>query len=67
MYIAYGGKDEFNIDAQVESFLYRCKQRGLTVAVGYDPKGHHDIPTAVRLMPDLFDWLGAQLAPYFVK
>jgi pimeloyl-ACP methyl ester carboxylesterase len=64
MYVAYGGKDQFNIDAQVESFLYRANQRGLCIAVGYDPKGKHDLPTAMRLLPGILDWLGPLLAPY---
>jgi S-formylglutathione hydrolase FrmB len=65
MYIAYAGKDEFNIDAQVESFLYHAHERGLTVGVGYEPNGHHNVATGLRLMPGVADWLGAQLAPYF--
>jgi pimeloyl-ACP methyl ester carboxylesterase len=64
MYIAYGGKDEFNIDAQVESFLYVARQRGLTVAVNYDPHGHHNRATAYRLLPGTFQWLAPRLAPY---
>jgi hypothetical protein len=65
MYIAYGGKDEYNIDAQVESFLYKACQRGLTIAVGYDPQGRHNRETAVKLFPDIVRWLGPHLAPYF--
>jgi hypothetical protein len=64
MYIGYGGKDQFNIDAQVESFLYRAKQRGLTVAVGYEPHGKHDVHTARKLFPGVIDWLGPLLAPF---
>src|SRR5207244_8206233 len=64
MYVAYGGRDEFNIDAQVESFLYLCKFRGITVAVGYDPIGQHDLDTAKRLLPDIYRWLSTLLAPY---
>lgn len=60
MYVAYGGRDQFNIDAQVESFLYLARERGLTVQVGYDPKGKHDKATALRLMPDLFHWFSTQ-------
>ena len=60
----FAGRDEFNIHTQVESFLYLCKCRGLTVQVGYDPNGHHDIHTAKRLTPGIFDWLGPKLAPY---
>jgi len=64
MYIAYGGRDQFNIDAQVESFLYRARERGLTIGVGYDPRGKHDMATALRLLPGLLDWLGPRLMPY---
>jgi hypothetical protein len=64
MYIAYAGKDEFNIDAQVESFLYVARERGLCIEVGYDPNGRHDKATAVRLSPGIITWLAPQLAPY---
>src|SRR5262249_40442762 len=64
MYVAYGGKDEFNLDAQVESFLYRAKERGLGITVAYDPKGRHDAATAKRFFPGIVEWLGPRLAPY---
>lgn len=64
MYVAYAGRDQFNIDAQVESFLYHARQRGLCVGVGYAPKGHHDRATAYQLMPGLLEWLAPRLAPY---
>jgi S-formylglutathione hydrolase FrmB len=64
MYIAYGGKDQFNIDAQVESFLYLCKFRGLCIGVGYTPHGKHDMATAVKLLPGIVEWLAPRLAPY---
>jgi S-formylglutathione hydrolase FrmB len=64
MYVAYGGKDQFNIEAQVESFLYRAKERGLTVNVGYDPRGRHDVRTALKLMPGAVEWLAPLLTPY---
>jgi S-formylglutathione hydrolase FrmB len=64
MYIAYGGRDEYNIDAQVESFLYLAKYRRIAVAVGYDPDGRHNLLTAHRLWPGIISWLAPQLAPY---
>jgi S-formylglutathione hydrolase FrmB len=64
MYVAYGGRDQFNIDAQVESFLFVAKQRGLEVGVGYEPNGRHDRPTALKLLPGVLDWLAPRLAPY---
>lgn len=64
MFVAYAGKDEFNIDAQVESFLYLAKHRGLGVHVIYDPLGHHDAITSMKLLPHMLDWLAPRLAPY---
>jgi S-formylglutathione hydrolase FrmB len=67
MYIGYAGRDQFNIDAQVESFLYRCHEKGIPVAVGYDPKGKHDVATAMRLLPGMLAWLKPRLEPYSPK
>jgi S-formylglutathione hydrolase FrmB len=64
LYIGYGGRDEFNLDAQVESFLYRARQRGLDVAVGHVPEGRHNRATARKLYPDVIAWLRARLEPY---
>lgn len=64
MYIAYGGRDQFNIDAQVESFLHIAKPRGICPHVEYDPNGKHDRRTALSFVPSLLDWLSVQLAPY---
>jgi S-formylglutathione hydrolase FrmB len=64
LYVCYGGKDEFNLAAQIESFLHVAKERHIEVGVGYDPEGHHDMETAVRLLPGLMDWLRPRLAPY---
>jgi hypothetical protein len=64
MYIAYGGKDEFNLDAQVESFVYRARQRGLTLTVDYDPEGNHSPGTARYFFPSMIRWLAPRLAPF---
>lgn len=64
MFAAYGGKDEFNIAAQVESFVYIAKNRGIEVATAFLPDGRHDIATGLRLFPDAARWLGPLLAPY---
>jgi hypothetical protein len=64
MFVGYGGRDEYNIDAQVDSFLYYCKFRGLGIAVAFEPDGHHDGITALKMMPALFRWLAPQLEPY---
>jgi S-formylglutathione hydrolase FrmB len=64
IYIAYAGRDEFNVDAQVESFLYVARERGLEIAVQYDPKGRHNVATARKMFPGVLAWLGPRLAPY---
>jgi S-formylglutathione hydrolase FrmB len=56
LFVAYGGKDEFNVAAQVESFLHVARQRGIEVAVSYDPNGRHDLSTGRRLMPAALRW-----------
>jgi S-formylglutathione hydrolase FrmB len=67
LYIAYSGRDQFNLDAQVESFLYRARQRGIGIDVDYWPDGHHDEATVLRMAPRAFDWLGDRLRPYAPK
>ena len=64
MFVAYGGRDEFNIDAQIDSFLYRARQRGLEVTAVFDPSGHHNVRTAREFAPSLFDWMAPRLAPF---
>lgn len=64
MFIGYAGRDQFNIDAQVESFLYYAKCRNISVAVAFEPDGHHDMHTSMKFVPAVLRWLGPQLAPY---
>jgi hypothetical protein len=64
LYIGYGGLDQFNLDAQVESFLYVARARCLDVTVNYEPNGRHDRRTARKMIPDIMRWLGAHLADY---
>ncbi|GIW80260.1 MAG: hypothetical protein KatS3mg105_2067 [Gemmatales bacterium] len=64
LYIGYGGKDEFNIDAQVESFLYVAREHHLPVRVDFIPNGRHNLDTAIRFLPNIIDWLAPILAPY---
>ena len=67
LYIAYGGKDEFNIMAQVESFLYVARERKIDVTVAYDPNGRHDVPSGLRMIPGAIDWVSPLLARYREK
>jgi S-formylglutathione hydrolase FrmB len=61
LFVAYGGHDQFRIDAQVESFLFVARQRGLCVTVDYAPLGKHNVRTALRFFPAAIRWLDVQL------
>lgn len=56
LYVAYGGRDEFNVAAQVESFLYKARARGIEVTADYDPEGGHDLRTGLKLFPSAVRW-----------
>jgi len=64
MFVAYGKKDQFNLDAQIESFLYVARCRGLTVTAYANPRGRHDRATALGFFDEAVDWLAVRLAPY---
>jgi S-formylglutathione hydrolase FrmB len=64
LFAAYGGRDEFNLDAQNESFLYRARQRGLCVDVACDPRGRHRLVDAQKFFPQIIHWLSPLMAPY---
>src|SRR5262245_2098911 len=63
LFVAYGGRDEFNIAAQVESFLWRAGERGLEIGVAYDPHGKHDLATGIRLFPEALRWVAQRTPP----
>lgn len=64
LFAAYGGRDEFNFDAQNESFLYRACQRGLCVEVACDARGRHLLVDAQKFFPRIIHWLSPLMAPY---
>ncbi len=64
MYVGYGGRDEFNIDAQVESFIYFARTRGISMTVAYLRDGRHNLRTGLDLLPSAIRWLKPRLAPY---
>ncbi|MFM7541134.1 MAG: alpha/beta hydrolase [Planctomycetota bacterium] len=56
LYLAYGGRDEFNVAAQVQSFAHRAAQLDIPVTVVCDPAGRHDRITGMRLFPGIAAW-----------
>jgi S-formylglutathione hydrolase FrmB len=61
LFVAYGGKDEYNVDAQIDSFLYRAHQKAIDVWVRYNPEGHHATEYVNECMPDVLHALGDRL------
>jgi len=61
MYIGNAGRDEFNIDSQINSFLEAASGKDLDIRVDYIPNGRHNVRTAYRLAPNAIAWLGARI------
>jgi pimeloyl-ACP methyl ester carboxylesterase len=61
LYAGYGDKDEFNVGAQVESFLFCARQRGIEMTVDRDPTGGHDLATGLRLLQRVLPWAAARV------
>jgi S-formylglutathione hydrolase FrmB len=64
LFVGYAGKDEFNLDAAAEHFLYTARQRGIEVHAVKIPDGRHNVATGVKFFPDWTRWLAPRLAPY---
>lgn len=64
MFIGYGTKDQFNIDAEVEHFVDEAARRGIHPHVVRLEGGRHIVRDGVKLLPDLCRWLHPRLAPY---
>jgi S-formylglutathione hydrolase FrmB len=67
MFASYGTRDEFNFDAQTESFAYIARGQGLTVNTFVVPGGKHDKQTAMQMLPAFVDFLSPRLKPYAPK
>lgn len=64
MLITIAGRDNFNLNAQAHSFVHLARHRGLQVDTYEMPRGTHDIGTAQKMIPTVFDWLQQKLAAY---
>jgi S-formylglutathione hydrolase FrmB len=61
MLVAIAGQDNFNLDAQAESFVYLARHRGLQVDTHIDPDGTHNVATAQRMIPHIITWLNTKM------
>lgn len=59
--IAYGDLDQFNMDAQAESFWWLARQRGISVDVVRYPEGDHSEAFFRCAQRDAYRWLAARL------
>ena len=64
LFIGYGTRDQFNIDAQVQHFVDVAAGRGVRADVTVVPGGKHDRATAVALFPAYGRWATARLGPF---
>ncbi len=63
MFVGFGGRDNWNFDAQAESFLWLAKQRGFPVDTYTDPRGRHALPHSRRGEDAALRWLAGHLLP----
>jgi S-formylglutathione hydrolase FrmB len=61
MYVGYGKKDEFNLDAQIVAFIDKARGMGLDVSCTADPTGRHSTATGIRLFPAFCQWVSERL------
>lgn len=59
--VAYGGRDEYNIDAQTASFVHAAREKGVNINVRYNPQGRHIWCYVPEALPDVFRWTGERL------
>jgi S-formylglutathione hydrolase FrmB len=64
MFIGYGTRDEFNIDAQAEHFADVARRRGIRPEVVAIRGGSHSLRTGLALMPMFNQWITRHLGPY---
>lgn len=67
MFAGYGERDEFNFDAQTESFAALARGKGLTVHTVMVPGGKHDKETANRMIPAFVEWMRPRVEKYAPK
>lgn len=67
MFVGYGDRDEFNFDAQAESFAAIALGKGIKVHTVLVQGGKHDKETAALMIPNFVEWLRPKLKPYAPK
>lgn len=63
IYVHFAGRDNWNFDAQAESFLWLAQTRGLPVDLDLNPRGRHNLPYLRGSHNPAFEWLARHLLP----
>jgi pimeloyl-ACP methyl ester carboxylesterase len=63
IYINYPDRDNFNFDAQDQSFIWLASLRGVHIDVSRDPRGRHNLSYIERAEPHAYLWLGNHILP----
>jgi S-formylglutathione hydrolase FrmB len=63
LYVNYPGLDNYNFDAQNQSFIWLAAQRGIQVDVSVVPRGRHNLRYFQRAEPPAYLWIGRHLLP----
>ena len=63
MYVNYPGRDNYNFDAQAQSFAWLAARRGVAVDLVRVPRGHHNLPYIEDAEPPAYAWIGRQVLP----
>lgn len=63
IYVNYPGKDNFNFDAQAQSFAWLAAQRGVSVTLDPAPHAGHTVPYFKANHTPAYRWLATHLLP----
>ena len=63
IYASYAGRDEWNLDAQNESFAWLAAQKGIEVTLVKDPEATHGARYFRDNLPCALRWLGQHILP----
>ena len=63
IYINYPSRDNYNFDAQDQSFAWLAARRGVAIDVAEIPKAEHNLGYIQRAEPPAFLWVGRHTRP----
>lgn len=64
MFVGYGTRDEFNLDAQAQQFQDIAESLNLNVDLVEVPRGRHNMGTGEMMFPALAQWLTQHVGQY---